>query len=163
MLYISIFVVYMVFLLMFVIFKIFPLSRFFSTHNTIAETIKYGASNYKIIPFETIASLSKKSLLKNIISFMPFGFFVFKFFKCSYIKTMLASEVFIFACEVIKAKAVINYFDIDDFIRYTIGIIFGIILFRFYDLVIRKTKLFDFIRNKICKAIKFRKNKKAVN
>ncbi|MDE7094018.1 MAG: VanZ family protein, partial [Oscillospiraceae bacterium] len=150
-LYVSVFILYMVFLLMFVIFKIFPLSRFFSIHNTIAETIKYGASNYKIIPFETIASLSKKSLLKNIISFVPFGFFVFQFCKCSYIKTMLISEVFIFACEMLKAKALINYFDIDDFIRYTIGIIFGIILFRFYDSVIRKTRLFDSIKNKIYK------------
>lgn len=152
MLYIAVFCVYMLFLLAFVIFKIFPLSQFFSTHNTMATNIKYGASHYKIIPFETIAEYSKKSLCKNIISFMPFGFFVFQFFRCNYLKTMLASEIFIFACEMIKAKNLISYFNINDFIRYTIGIIFGILAFRFYDSVIRKTKLFDSIKNKIYKS-----------
>ncbi|MDE7094017.1 MAG: VanZ family protein [Oscillospiraceae bacterium] len=149
--YISIFCVYMLFLLIVVIFKILPhFQEFIGQWNSRRYALQSGQReiNWVLNPFRTIIEFhSIGNICKNVLSFIPFGFYVFRFFRSSFFKTILASELFILVVQVIRFASLIGFFDTADFIRYTVGILIGIVFAKLYD-----SKLIN---------IKF--NKKAVN
>lgn len=131
----------MLFLLIFIIFKIFPLQKFYALCNYIKFNREYGYLNSNFVPFRTIINhFSLANVCGNILTFIPFGFFVFRFFHSNFLKTILASELFILIVQAIRFVALIGYFDIDDFIRYTTGILIGILFAKLYDSKINKTK-----------------------
>ncbi|MDE5737286.1 MAG: VanZ family protein [Oscillospiraceae bacterium] len=146
--YISIFCVYMLFLLVFVIFRLLPYERLWLQHIQLINRREVGELNLTLNPFQTIKGFhSVGNICKNVFSFIPFGFYVFRFFRSNFVKTILASELFILVVQVIRFASLIGFFDTADFIRYTVGILIGIVFAKLYD-----SKLIN---------IKF--NKKAVN
>lgn len=140
--YISLFWIYMILLLMCVIFKVFPhFMEFRGICDAIRENRKCGYLNWNLVPFRTIIDhFSFKNICGNVLSFIPFGFYAFRFFCSDFVKTILASELFILLVQVLRFVALIGYFDIDDFIRYTTGILIGILFAKLYDSKINKTK-----------------------
>lgn len=142
-LYISVFYVYLVMLLICVIFKIFPHTlEFFVNCRHIREDRECGYLNWNLIPFNTIIyHFSFINICGNVLSFIPFGFYAFRFFKSNIVRTLLASELFILIVQVLRFVAMIGFFDVDDFIRYTAGIAIGMLCAKFYDTKLSKIKL----------------------
>ena len=140
--YSSVFWVYMALLLVFVIFRIFPLMKFYPLCRSIRFNREYGYLNWNLMPFRTITEhFSFMNVCGNIFSFIPFGFYAFRFFKSNIVRTLLASELFILIVQVLRFVAMIGFFDVDDFIRYTAGIAIGMLCAKFYDTKLSKIKL----------------------
>ena len=140
--YSSVFWVYMALLLVFVIFRIFPLMKFYSLCSSIRFNREYGYLNWNLKLFDTITyHFSFWNICGNVFSFIPFGFYAFRFFQSHVVKTLLASELFILIVQVLRFVTMIGFFDVDDFIRYTVGIAIGMLCAKFYDTKLSKIKL----------------------
>ena len=141
--YSSVFWIYLIILLVCVVFKLFPhYYNFFAIHRDIMYNRQMDYMNWNLKPFDTIIyHFSFWNVCGNILSFIPFGFYAFRFFKSNVVKTLLASELFILTVQVLRFVAMIGFFDVDDFIRYTAGIALGMLCAKFYDAKLSKIKL----------------------
>ncbi len=105
-------------------------------------------TNYNLVPFKTIGTQLEHisegwaviNILGNIIPFVPFGFLLPVCFK----KTKTFKNVFtvgfffIILLEAFQFITRLGSFDVDDIILNMIGIIFGYILLRVLQLVLRR-------------------------
>ncbi|MDE7120535.1 MAG: VanZ family protein [Oscillospiraceae bacterium] len=129
-------------MLVLAIFKIFPLQKFYAFCSYIRFNREYGYMNWNLVPFRTITEhFSFMNVCGNVFSFIPFGFYAFRFFESNVVKTLLASELFILIVQVLRFVTMIGFFDVDDFIRYTAGIAIGMLCAKFYDAKLSKIKL----------------------
>ena len=141
--YASVFYVYLIILLICVVFKIFPhYHEFFGIHRLIVDNRQVGYMNWNLKPFDTITyHFSFWNICGNVFSFIPFGFYAFRFFKSNVVRTLLASELFILIVQVLRFVTMIGFFDVDDFIRYTAGIAMGMLFAKFYEKKLSKIKV----------------------
>lgn len=105
-------------------------------------------TNYNLVPFKTIDTQLEHisegwaviNVLGNIIPFVPFGFLLPTYFKKAktFKKVFAVGFLFIVFAEAFQFITRLGSFDVDDIILNMVGIIFGYILLRVLQLVLRK-------------------------
>lgn len=94
--------------------------------------------NINLVLFDTINSYSSimlshqfafKNIVGNIVAFVPLGFFMsLLFFKKNIIKTLFAGVLVVLSIESIQFITKIGFFDVDDVLLNSIGILIGYII-----------------------------------
>ncbi len=131
----KLFVLYIVLLLLFVIFKVLPKFDVFMNFTVIRSDRMDGIHMYNLLPLKTIRKYTDSitmfhafvNLFGNILPFVPFGTLFPMCFKnrAGFLKTVLIGAGFILACEILQDLTMTGYFDIDDIILNTSGIVLG--------------------------------------
>ena len=129
------FIVYIAVLLLFVVFKVLPNLEIFINVDQIRMSRSYGYHKFNFIPFKTIWKYTRSigydyafiNLFGNIIPFMPFGFLLPLCTKknMNFPKTVLIGMAFSLACEITQDLTMTGYFDVDDILLNTLGVILG--------------------------------------
>lgn len=129
------FIVYIAVLLLFVVFKVLPDLHVFGNIQDIYRNRSYGYHKFNLIPFKTIWKYTRSigydyafiNLFGNIIPFMPFGFLLPLFMKkkMNFWKTAAAGMAFSLACEITQDLTMTGFFDVDDIILNTLGVMVG--------------------------------------
>ncbi len=130
------FIIYIFLLILIVLLK-FDGTLNFNYIKSIRESLLESSEpNINLILFDTIKpylnmishQFAFKNIVGNILAFVPLGFFIsLLFFKKNIIKTMLFGILAIFVIESIQLVTKIGFFDIDDILLNSIGILIGYI------------------------------------
>jgi len=131
-----IFRIYLFVLIVFVIVKFNgSINDLINQVNTIRWNRTFGIWNANLIPFRTITGLIKhmhamwaiKSLLANIIAFIPWGFLLPYLYKRYYnfVSFLFLSFTFVVFIELFQFITMLGYFDIDDILLNLTGCLIG--------------------------------------
>ena len=134
-----IFSIYLFVLIVFIIVKFNgSINDLINQVNTIRWNRTFGIWNANLIPFRTITDLVKhmhsmwaiKSLLANIIAFIPWGFFLPHLYKRYYkfVRFLFLSFIFVVFIELFQFITMLGYFDIDDILLNLTGCLIGYLI-----------------------------------